>query len=167
MPFTINGVWMWSLVGVTKAAFAKDPQFFQYHLHSFKEYHTVDGQEEHVLRELCSLPAFLEDKAKLRLMRAKGPCILPWIITAIMLYSDATLLVQFGNAKAWPIYVFYGNLSKYLCGQPTARAAHHVAYMPRVSVLLEHRGFPFLTSGCSYWTLSTNGFRRTRRQARC
>ncbi|TFK62834.1 hypothetical protein BDN72DRAFT_902894 [Pluteus cervinus] len=50
-----------------------------------------------------------------------------------MFYSDATRVAQFGQAKLWPIYVFFGNQSKYDRGRPSARAAHNLAFLPSVS----------------------------------
>ena len=53
-------------------------------------------------------------------------------IIALMVWSDATCLAQFGSAHLWPIYLYIGNQSKYSRGKPTSFAAHHVAYLPKV-----------------------------------
>ena len=53
-------------------------------------------------------------------------------IIALMVWSDATCLAQFGTAYLWPIYLYIGNQSKYSRGKPTSFAAHHVAYLPKV-----------------------------------
>ncbi|TFY60206.1 hypothetical protein EVG20_g7504 [Dentipellis fragilis] len=50
-----------------------------------------------------------------------------------MLWSDSTHLASFGNAALWPIYMFFGNLSKYTRGKPTLFSAHHLAYIPKLS----------------------------------
>ena len=49
-----------------------------------------------------------------------------------MVASDETHLTDFGNAKAWPIYLMLGNLSKYIRSQPNSGAMHHLAYIPSV-----------------------------------
>jgi hypothetical protein len=49
-----------------------------------------------------------------------------------MVASDETHLTDFGNAKAWPIYLMLGNLSKYIRSQPNSGAIHHLAYIPSV-----------------------------------
>ena len=54
-------------------------------------------------------------------------------IVSALLYSDSTHLAQFGNASLWPIYLFLGNVSKYIRSKPTSFAAHHIAYIPTVS----------------------------------
>jgi hypothetical protein len=57
-------------------------------------------------------------------------------IAPILVWSDSTHLANFGTASLWPIYIFFGNLSKYTRGKPTAFAAHHLAYIPSVSFAL-------------------------------
>ena len=58
------------------------------------------------------------------------------VVAALMVSSDATMLTDFGMAKAWPIYLMFGNLSKYIRAQPDSGAMHHLAYIPSVSFLL-------------------------------
>jgi hypothetical protein len=59
-------------------------------------------------------------------------CTLEWSVAPAMIWSDATCPYTFSNTKVWPIYLFLGNLTKYLRSKPTARAAHHVGYIPAV-----------------------------------
>lgn len=56
------------------------------------------------------------------------------VVVPLMLWSDATQLANFGDASLWPVYLYFGNQSKYTRGKPTAGASHHVAYIPSVSV---------------------------------
>ncbi|KAK0183720.1 hypothetical protein F5146DRAFT_1147315 [Armillaria mellea] len=42
-------------------------------------------------------------------------CTLEKVITTFIIFSDATHLAQFRNAKVWLIYLAFGNLSKYFC----------------------------------------------------
>lgn len=68
---------------------------------------------------------------------------LPWdpddnlkhMVIPIMLWSDATHLANFGDASLWPVYLFFGNQSKYTHRKPTAAACHHIAYIPSVRCL--------------------------------
>jgi hypothetical protein len=55
------------------------------------------------------------------------------VVACLMLYSDSTSLANFGTASLWPIYLFFGNQSKYTRAKPTEFAAHHLAYIPSVS----------------------------------
>jgi hypothetical protein len=54
------------------------------------------------------------------------------IVVELAPYSDATMLAQFGTAFLWPLYIYFGNLSKYVRCQPSSQAAHHTAYFPSV-----------------------------------
>ncbi|KAI0349053.1 hypothetical protein OH77DRAFT_1525957 [Trametes cingulata] len=53
-----------------------------------------------------------------------------YAIASVLLWSDSTHLTSFGSAALWPIYLYLGNLSKYIRGMPTEFAAHHLAYIP-------------------------------------
>ena len=54
------------------------------------------------------------------------------VVVFLMLGSDATHLANFGTASLWPIYVFFGNMSKYDSSKPSECAACHLAYLPKV-----------------------------------
>ena len=58
------------------------------------------------------------------------------VIAAIMLWSDSTHLASFGSASLWPIYLFFGNQSKYERCRPTSHASHHIAYLPEVRFII-------------------------------
>ncbi|KAG2335358.1 hypothetical protein BDR05DRAFT_1006898 [Suillus weaverae] len=75
----------------------------------------------------------LQEQEKLDSQPHEPDCNLETVIAAIMLWSDSTHLASFGNASLWPIYLFIGNQSKYICGKPTSFAAHHLAYIPKLS----------------------------------
>lgn len=49
------------------------------------------------------------------------------------MWSDLTHLAQFGHMTAWPIYMFFGNLSKYARHTPDSGACHPIAFIPEVS----------------------------------
>ena len=52
------------------------------------------------------------------------------MVAALMFWSDSTQLTTFGTAKLWPLYLFFGNLSKYIHSQPKSGACHHITYIP-------------------------------------
>ena len=56
------------------------------------------------------------------------------VVVELAAFSDATMLAQFGMAFLWPVYIFFGNLSKYIRCQPSSYAAHHAAYFPSVCI---------------------------------
>ena len=47
-----------------------------------------------------------------------------------MFWSDVTHLTSFGTAKMWPIYMLFGELSKYIRARPNSGATTHLAYIP-------------------------------------
>ena len=54
------------------------------------------------------------------------------VVVELAPYSDGTMLAQFGTMFLWPLYIYFGNLSKYIRSQPSSHAAHHTAYFPSV-----------------------------------
>ena len=84
---------------------------------------------------ITTADAMLEEHARIKSDPPKVPgCNLETVIAGIMLWSDSTHLASFGNAALWPIYLFVGNQSKYARAKPSAFAAHHLAYIPKVSL---------------------------------
>ncbi|KAF7346657.1 hypothetical protein MSAN_01803300 [Mycena sanguinolenta] len=49
-----------------------------------------------------------------------------------MFWSDSTHLATFCNASRWPLYLFFGNLSKWVRAKPRSSACHHLAYIPKL-----------------------------------
>ena len=61
---------------------------------------------------------------------------LPYVVFAIMLYSDSTRLANFGGVSLWPAYLYCVNQTKYERGKPSCFAAHHIAYLASVCSIL-------------------------------
>ncbi|RDB23027.1 hypothetical protein Hypma_009855 [Hypsizygus marmoreus] len=64
-------------------------------------------------------------------------CSLPRVVVALMFWSDSTHLTNFGNVNLWPLYLGFGNESKYDRCKPSCNLLEHVAYFERWSVLLD------------------------------
>lgn len=138
--FEVPGLYYRSLVSVIKSAFA-DPLSRHFHFSPFKLFHKLrsSAAEIRVFSELYNSDAFIEEHDRIR-RHGKLPtndlgCKREKVIAALMFWSDSTHLANFGNAKLWPIYMLFGNLSKYIRIQPNAGAEHHVAYIPSVSAV--------------------------------
>ncbi|KAG9093796.1 hypothetical protein FRC06_011372 [Ceratobasidium sp. 370] len=58
------------------------------------------------------------------------PCELPRCVAALMIFSDATQLANFGATKAWPVRVTLGNLSKYERCKPDSKNHYEVGFIP-------------------------------------
>jgi len=59
------------------------------------------------------------------------------VIAVLMFWSDATHLATFGTVKMWPVYMLFGNLSKYIRFKSKSRATKHLAYIPPLSDSLQ------------------------------
>ena len=75
--------------------------------------------------------SFLDVHTKVQRAQTDDPdCKREKVVAALMFWSDATHLATFGTARMWPIYMLFGNLSKYLRCQPNSGATKHLAYIP-------------------------------------
>ena len=99
-----------------------------------------DAPPERLWGELYTSDAFLN--AERDLIDAHPGSEHPCVLAAFMIWSDSTHLAQFGQAKAWPIYAYFGNQSKYTRCQPSAHSSRVVGYVPSVSDhLVFYQGF--------------------------
>ncbi|KII83957.1 hypothetical protein PLICRDRAFT_46731 [Plicaturopsis crispa FD-325 SS-3] len=106
----------------------------QFHLTPFKRLWkpSASGPEERVHDELYASDAWIDAHEKLQRQQREPGCDLERVIAGLMFWSDATHLTSFGTAKAWPIYLFFGNQSKYDRAKPSSGACHHLAYVPSI-----------------------------------
>ena len=84
--------------------------------------------------ELYTSPAFLEAHQELQCSPPEPECTLPRVVVALMFASDVTHLTAVGDNKIWPLYMFFGNESKYRRSKPSCNSCHHVAYFEKVSI---------------------------------
>ncbi|KAJ7441991.1 hypothetical protein FB451DRAFT_1057848 [Mycena latifolia] len=142
--FSVPGLYYRSLVSVIKAAFA-DPLSRHFHFTPFKLFHKVrsTAAQIRVFSEIYNSDAFIKEHDNIRLRGALPPddqnCKREKVVAALMFWSDSTHLANFGTAKLWPIYMLFGNLSKYIRAKPNSGAEHHIAYIPSVSHYLCNR----------------------------
>lgn len=132
----VSGIWHRDLVEVIRAAF-EDPSASSFHYVPFQSFWQPawDGPPERVYSELYNSDAFIETHEKLQQQPPEPDCNLERVVAALMLWSDSTHLTNFGYASLWPIYLFFGNQSKYSRAKPSDFAAHHLAYIPLVCLL--------------------------------
>ncbi|KAJ7123862.1 hypothetical protein C8R43DRAFT_899420 [Mycena crocata] len=148
--FKVPGLHCRSIVEVIKAAFA-DAAARDFHLTPFKRMlKSATGVVTRVYDEVYTSDAWLKAHDLLQKQAAEPGCKLERVIAGLMFWSDSTHLADFGTAKAWPIYMYFANLSKYVRARPSSGACHHMAYIPSVSVDPCH-------ISCTYF--STSSFR--------
>jgi len=132
--YVVDDFYHRSLVSIIREKIVglQDPHHFHF------EPYELHWQTEHrprlirVQGELYTSPAFAEAHQELQDSPKEAGCDLPRVIIALMFWSDATQLTTFGNAKLWPLYMFFGNESKYLRCKPSSHLCEHVAYFQTV-----------------------------------
>ncbi|KAF8428459.1 hypothetical protein L210DRAFT_3419340, partial [Boletus edulis BED1] len=112
--FTISGLLYRPITDILKAVFSS-PAAKHFHLFPFKRFwqNTEDGSEQRIFDELYTSNAWLKAHDNLQKQPNEPGCKLEKVVAAIMFSSDATMLTSFGTAKAWPVYLYFGNASKY------------------------------------------------------
>ena len=137
--YSVPGLRYRKLLNVVKAAF-QDPLSQQFHFTPFSLMHKspITGEPQRVYGELYNSDEFINEHKRVQNCSLPPPddpeCKLEKVIAALMFWSDSTHLTNFGTAALWPIYLFFGNLSKYIRSRPSSGACHHLAYIPSVFI---------------------------------
>jgi hypothetical protein len=133
--FEAHGLLYRKITTVVQSAL-KESSATQYHLSPFKEFWQSSPHDpvERLYSEIYTSDVMIE--AHQSVQNDVPGCTLEKVVIPLMLWSDATLLASFGNASLWPVYLFLGNLSKYVRGKPSSFSAHHIAYIPKVAHIL-------------------------------
>jgi hypothetical protein len=130
--FSIPGLHYRPITTLIKQAF-ENPLSSKFHFTPFKLFRSLPNSEhsERLYSEIYNSDAFLDEHDKVQRAPTDDPtCKREKLVAALMFWSDATHLATFGTAKVWPIYMVFGNLSKYIRGQPNSGAMMHLAYIP-------------------------------------
>ena len=117
-PITIHDFQHRTFCDIIRETFSSDPAAHSFHYHPYKLDWKPPGSDatEQVHGELYTSQAWLDEDTKVQslvLDPTEADQDVPRAIAAIMLASDATLLGPFASSKAWPIYIYFGNQSKY------------------------------------------------------
>ena len=133
--FEVKGLYHRRIVDVIRSALT-EPAAQKFHLFPFREYWkpSPDEPTERIYSEAFTSDYFLEQYEKIRLQSHADSAKkrIP-VMIGLMIWSDSTHLTSFGTASLWPIYLYFGNQSKYTCAKPSEFAAHHLAYVPKVT----------------------------------
>jgi hypothetical protein len=121
------------LVDVIREKLMNPKDFAHFHLEPFElRWDCQAGGSERVHSELYMSDAFIEAHQEVQSAPPVSGCTRPRVVVALMLWSDATHLTSFGEAELHPIYLFFGNESKYRRNRPSAHLANHIAYLINV-----------------------------------
>jgi hypothetical protein len=70
-------------------------------------------EETRLYGKFYTSPAFNAAHQDLQAAPGEPGCNLPHVVIALMFWSNGTTLSNFGHAKLWPLYLFFGNELKY------------------------------------------------------
>ena len=132
--YTISNFYCQPLLSIIHEALS-DPvrcRSFRFEPYSLRWKRSCEDDDIGVYGELFSSQAFIS--AHRDLQDVPTNCPLPRRVIRLMFWSDATQLTAFGDAKLWPLYVYFGNESKYQHCTPTANLCAHAAYFQTVRV---------------------------------
>lgn len=124
-----------SLVSIIRHKFSSLSDYHLFHT----EPHEVHWQTSNswnqlqVQGELYNSPSFIDTHQEVQDLPREPGCNLPQVIAVLMFWSDATRLTSFGNAKLWPLYLFFRNDLKYYRCKPSCHLCEHVAYFQTVN----------------------------------
>ena len=127
-----------SLVEVIKERVSDPHTAAQIHLEPYELLWKPTPQHREVKMhgEIYTSEAFREAHNALQNSPPEQDCEMPRVVAALMFWSDATHLTQFGSSQLWPCYMFLGNESKYRRCKPSCNLCSHVAYFQKVSARL-------------------------------
>ncbi|KIK80669.1 hypothetical protein PAXRUDRAFT_158056, partial [Paxillus rubicundulus Ve08.2h10] len=138
---TVDSVHHHDIIDIIISIF-EDPISSTSHMTPFKQYWKIsETQTVQVFGEAFSSPTCLNAYQEVNSLPREQGDDLKRVAAPLMLWSDATHLANFGDASLWPVYLFFGNQSKYTRGKPTAAACHHIAYIPTISLIILPNNF--------------------------
>ena len=134
VTFSVDGLRYRPILDVIRAVLA-EVSSKSFHLTPFKRLwkSPITGHEQRVYDELYASDAWNQAHDEIMKQRRDDGCKLERVVAGLMFWSDSTRLAQFGHASAWPIYLFFGNLSKYARTNPESGCCHPIVFIPSVN----------------------------------
>lgn len=119
---------------VTDVFSSNDPKHFFYD--PFKLYYSPPGEApQHLHGEFYCSDAMLKAHAEVQNLPAEPGCTLPRSVAALMFSSDGAAVAQFSTTSIHPVYLFFGNQSKYERCKPTSHSCYDIAHIPPVGLV--------------------------------
>jgi hypothetical protein len=133
-PYIAAELYHRSLISIIREKLSNphDDELFHYEPYQLRWSAPHLPREVDIQGELYGSPAFMDAHRQLQESPREEGCDIPRVVVALMFWSDATHLTTFGNAKLWPLYMYFGNESKYRRCKPSCNLANHVAYFQKV-----------------------------------
>lgn len=126
-----------SLVGVIRSVFESPASAgFCYEPYEARYKSPYGGEDMAAYGEMYWSKAFRDAHDEVQRLPRKSDDNLPRAVVAMQLWSDGMAAAKFGTAKLWPVYLQFGNQSKYQRSKHNSGACHQVAHIPSVSICL-------------------------------
>ncbi|KAJ7469129.1 hypothetical protein FB451DRAFT_1038834, partial [Mycena latifolia] len=129
--FAVPGLHYRPLVEVIKSA-VQNAAARTFHYTPFKQFwksSSADDPPQRIFDEIYSSDAMVEAHTTLHKQPPEPGCKLERVVLSLMFWSDSMHLASFGNASLWPLYMFFGNQSKWLRVKPRTNLCHHLPDM--------------------------------------
>ncbi len=132
--FEVDNLAIRRIIPIITEAFSKE-NTSSFHYTPFYHYWqpTPDSPEQRVYDEIYSTNKFIRMHEEINALPRDPDDHYECVVVPLMLWSDSTRLTNFGDASLWPIYLYFGNESKYSRCCPTKSSCYHLAYLPKVS----------------------------------
>lgn len=117
---------------VTEAFSHNDPKNFHYE--PFELYHASLGSDtpQKLSQEIYNSKFMMDAHKEVNELPAEPGCTLPRAAAVLMVSSDGAQVAQFSTTNIHPVYVFFGNHSKYEHCKPSSNTCYDVAHIPPV-----------------------------------
>ncbi|KAG2029512.1 hypothetical protein BDR03DRAFT_1018277 [Suillus americanus] len=113
---TITGIYHRSLIDIITRVFEDDVSL-HFNMTPFRQYwNTPYNRTLEVFSESYASPEMVNACKELNALPRDPDDKLERVVASLMVWSDATHLASFGDASLWPLYLFFGNQSKYTRG---------------------------------------------------
>lgn len=132
--YTLGHFYHRSIVAVIREKITNpsDGQLFHFEPFEFLWRPSASKKPTRVHSEIYCSSEFLRVHNDLQNSPMEPGCYLPRVVAALMFWSDSTHLTSFGSAKLWPLYMGFGNESKYRRCRPSLSLLNHMAYFEKV-----------------------------------
>ncbi|RXW14870.1 hypothetical protein EST38_g10985 [Candolleomyces aberdarensis] len=111
---------------VDKIKSTSGQEFFHHIPHELRWQPGPEKADVRVHCEMYQSDAFLHAYEEVQSLPAPDGCDLPRCVVGLMFASDETMLTSFGNAKLWPLYMFFANDSKYRRNKQSLKLGDHL-----------------------------------------
>ena len=135
--YEASSLWHRKILEVIRTKLTDPEGFANFHLEPYHLFWNKTGTTPpiRVYGEAYSSKRFIDAHEELQRSPPEPGCKLQRAVVALMFASDETQLTNFGRTQLWPLYMAFGNESKYRRSEFSCRAFEHIAYFEKVRLI--------------------------------